>query len=136
MFEVMVQPSSLNHSCHSCSSIQKFPSSSHLFGCSVSNTQPLIRHSGRAGHKILPRNPSRNNIDNFICTGGRTRAVIAAPYCPLLFSLPGRCQDSCQKHMAGSNSLEVLLSFDTKLALFPPTKEIHRPKGSTSAFKS
>ena len=51
----------------------------------------VLKHSGRAGHKILPRNPSSNNTDNFICTVGRTRAVIVASYCPLLFSLPGRC---------------------------------------------
>ena len=51
---------------------------------------PNTLHSGRAGPKIVPRNPSRNHIDNFICTGGGGLGPSLSPLIVLFCSLfPG-----------------------------------------------
>ena len=48
-----------------------------------------VHHSGRAGQKILLRNPSENHIDNFICTSGGLGPLLSPLIVLFCFLFPG-----------------------------------------------
>ena len=48
-----------------------------------------VHHSGRAGQTILPRNPSGNHIDNFICTSGGLGPLLSPLIVLFCFLFPG-----------------------------------------------
>ena len=48
-----------------------------------------VHHSGRVGQNILPRNPSGNHIDNFICTSGGLGPLLSLLIVLFCFLFPG-----------------------------------------------